>query len=416
MSGLSDYCQGPGVLRLHGGVQHYAWGSTDVIPDLIGEPNPDGEPCAELWLGAHPDLPAEVDLGAGKVGLDRLLAACPERLLGEQTALRYGELPYLLKVLSAAVPLSIQAHPDRAQAEAGYAREEASGIPLSAPHRNYKDMNHKPEALVALTEFYALRGFRPLEEIAALAGEVPEFAPLLAEFEATPAGLQALYRRLMTAEQGVVDAALAPLLRRLRHEAPADPSERGYWTLEADRRFSRDGHHDRGLFSVWLLNLMRLAPGEGIYLPAGNLHAYLRGTGMELMANSNNVLRGGLTPKHVDVDELLDVVTFRGGAPAVLRPEVRGPESVYRTPAEEFELRRIELPAGGEWHSGPEHGADILIVTAADADIVVESAGRLLGLARGESLFAPAGVPYSLRTESPATVFRATVPDALNPG
>lgn len=411
-SDLSDYCQGPGVLRLHGGVQHYAWGSTDFIPQLIGEVNPDGEPWAELWLGAHPDRPSEVELGGDQVGLDRVVAACPERLLGEETACRYRELPYLFKVLSAAVPLSIQAHPTREQAEAGYAREEASGIPLSAPHRNYKDTNHKPEALVALTEFHALRGFRPLDEIAALPGEVPEFADLLAGFEATPQGLQLLYRRLMTADQGVVDAALAPLIERLRRGEPADARDRGYWTLEADRQFSRDGHHDRGLFSVWLLNLVRLAPGEGIYLPAGNLHAYLRGTGMELMANSNNVLRGGLTPKHVDVEELLDVVTFDGGEPEIIRAAADGVESVYRTPAEEFELRRIDLPADGEWHSGREHGADILIVTAADADLTLESGGRLLGLARGESVFAPAGVPYALRTEAPATVFRATVPAA----
>ncbi len=410
MSDLTDYCQGPAVLRLHGGVQHYAWGSTDFIPDLIGESNPDGEPCAELWLGAHPDRPSEVELGAGNVGLDRLVAACPDRVLGKAAARRYGELPYLFKVLSAAVPLSIQAHPTRAQAQEGYAREEASGVPLSAPHRNYKDTNHKPEALVALTEFFALRGFRPLADIAALPDEVPEFAPLLAQFEPTPAGLQALYRRLMTAGQGVVDATLAPLIERLRREVPSDPRERGYWTLAADQEFSRHGHHDRGLFSVWLLNLLRLAPGEGIYLPAGNLHAYLRGTGMELMANSNNVLRGGLTPKHVDVDELLDVVTFEGGDRAVIHGEADGMEVVYRTPAEEFEIRRVELPCGGEWHSGREHGADILIVTAADADLTLESDGGLLGLARGESLFAPAGVPYSLRTGAPATVFRATVP------
>ncbi|WP_405223416.1 mannose-6-phosphate isomerase, class I [Lentisalinibacter sediminis] len=411
MRDLTDFCQGPGVLRLHGGVQHYAWGSTDLIPGLIGEPNADGKPYAELWLGAHPELPSKVELGSGTVGLDRLVAACPGRVLGEAAARRYGELPYLFKVLSAAVPLSIQAHPTRAQAEEGFAREEACGIPLSAPHRNYKDTNHKPEALVALTEFFALRGFRPLAEIAALPAEVPEFAPLFTEFEPTSAGLQSLYRRLMTSGQGVVDAALAPLLERLRREAPSDPRERGYWTLEADRQFSRDGHHDRGLFSLWLLNLVRLAPGEGIYLPAGNLHAYLRGTGMELMANSNNVLRGGLTPKHVDVDELLDVVTFEGGEAEVIRGERDGVEAVYRTPAEEFELRRIDLPSGGEWHGGRAHGADILIVTAADADLTLESGGRLLGLARGESLFAPAGVSYSLRTGAPATVFRATAPD-----
>lgn len=411
MSAVRDYCASPTVLRLEGRIQHYAWGSRDYIPALLGRPYPAGAPWAELWLGAHPDLPSTVELGAESAGLDALIGCCPERVLGRQAARRYGELPYLLKVLSAAVPLSIQAHPTKDQAEIGYAREDAMGIPLSAPQRNYKDTNHKPEALVALTEFHALRGFRSLAEIAALPSEVPEFAPLMEGFEATPAGLQSLYRRLMTLEQGVVDATLAPLLQRLRREMPSDPGERGYWALEADREFSRDGHHDRGLFSVWLLNLMRLAPGEGIYLPAGNLHAYLRGTGMELMANSNNVLRGGLTPKHVDVPELLDVVVFEGGEPEVLRPVREGAESVYRSGAEEFQLRRIDLAPGESWESGRDHGVDILVVTAAGGDVSVESGERLLGLARGESLFAPAGIAYTLQAgETPATLFRATVP------
>ncbi len=410
MSRLRDYCTGPGVLRLEGGIQHYAWGSRDFIPELLGRPNPEGRPWAELWLGTHPDLPSTVQLGDERVGLGEVIAACPERLLGEAMAARHGALPYLLKILSAARPLSIQAHPNRTQAEAGYAREEAAGIPDGAPHRNYRDTSHKPELLVALTEFHALRGFRPLEEIAALPSTVPEFAALMNGFEPTKEGLQALYRRLMTLDQAVVDAALGPLIGRLRREAPSDPARRDYWAVAADTEFSGDGHHDRGLFSLWLLNLVRLQPGQGIYLPAGNLHAYLQGTGVELMANSNNVLRGGLTPKHVDVAELLDVVVFEGGAAEILRPAGGGTEAVYETPAEEFELRRIDLQPGRVWDSGRGHGADILLVTSAAGDISVESGPRLLGLARGESLFAPAGVRYTLRADAPATVFRATVP------
>ncbi|MEJ2602307.1 MAG: mannose-6-phosphate isomerase, class I [Gammaproteobacteria bacterium] len=410
MSRLRDYCAGPGVLRLEGGIQHYAWGTRDFIPELLGRENADARPWAELWLGAHPELPSTVQIGDDRIDLGETIAACPERLLGDAVAGRYAGLPYLLKVLSAAVPLSIQAHPNRTQAESGYAREEAAGVPYTAPHRNYKDTNHKPELLVALTEFHALRGFRPWSEIAALPDTVPEFGPLLTGFEPTKEGLQTLYRRLMTLDQALVDAALDPLIERLRGERPTDPAQRGYWALEADAEFSRGGHRDRGLFSIWLLNLVRLEPGEGIYLPAGNLHAYLRGTGVELMANSNNVLRGGLTPKHVDVAELLDVVVFDGARPEIVRPSGDEIEVIYGTPAEEFEMHRIDLPPGRVWNSGRSHGADVLLVTSADGDVSVESGTRLLGLARGESLFAPAGVLYSLRSDTAATVFRATVP------
>lgn len=378
----------PSVLRLDCGIQPYAWGDREFIPRLLGR-EPDGSPCAELWMGAHPELPATAIVGEDSVPLDRLIASAPEALLGAG----HAELPFLFKILSAAVPLSIQAHPTAAQAEAGFAREEAAGIPIDAPHRNYKDRRHKPELLAALTEFHGLLGFRGRDEIDALFAAHPELAPLGGE------ELPALYERFMAAPQREVDAILDPLVRRLSAGSftPNDPE---YWLLESDRLFSRAPHRDRGLLSVLLLNLVRLAPGEAIFLPAGVLHAYLRGTGVEIMANSNNVLRGGLTPKHVDVPELLRTVRFEGG-----RPEIRrAVDGRYRTPAEEFELQRV-LVADAPVGVAAEHPVEVLLV-AEGGPVAVGG----LTLHQGGVALVPAGLAYELVPSAPATLYRATLP------
>jgi mannose-6-phosphate isomerase len=407
------------VLRVRPGVRHYAWGATEFIPSLIGVENPEQKPFAELWMGAHPDLPSTVEIGGSQTPLSDLIRRLPELTLGRTVAARFGELPYLFKVLSASDPLSIQVHPAKKQAEIGFARENAAGVPVSAPHRNYKDDNHKPEILVALTDFHALRGFRPLEEIGQQLNDIDELRALASHFEPTPAGLESLYRKAMTSSQEEIDRILQPLIARLatRHdETPFAATDREYWLLEAHSAFSRDGHFDRGLFSIFLLNLVHLRPGEAIYLPAGVLHAYLRGSGMELMANSNNVLRGGLTPKHVDVPELLANVVFEGEAAQVIRPTLLegGVESAYETPAAEFELRRITLDAGKTYHSGTGHSADLVIRTDADVESDVaataENMNTPLTVRRGEVFFASAGVDYAIKASGPATLFRAMAP------
>jgi mannose-6-phosphate isomerase class I len=340
--------------------------------------------------------------------------------LGAVVAERFASrLPYLFKVLSAAVPLSIQAHPTKQKAAAGFARENAAQIPLTARHRNYKDDNHKPEILAALTDFYALRGFRRLDEIARLPADVPELRDVMSDYQPTPAGLKKLYEKLMTFSPEQTDAVLRPLVTRLatadrdQHYVPAD---REYWVLAADRQFSRDGHHDPGLFSIYLLNLVHLRPGEAVYLPAGVLHAYLRGSGMELMANSNNVLRGGLTPKHVDVPELLANVVFDGGRADVIRPVPApdGSEQAYPTPAPEFELRRIEVTADRPWSGRAEFGPEIIILVQADdsAGVSLDSPAEPLPLKPGDVCFAPCGADYACQATAPATLFRATVPES----
>lgn len=410
----------PRVLTLRPGFQHYAWGDSRFIPSLLGLVDAEDKPYAEMWMGAHPDLPSRALLDGMEIPLNELIDRAAEQILGPKVTARFGgRLPYLLKVLSAARPLSIQSHPTKARAEAGLAREEAAGIPLSAPHRNYKDDNHKPELIVGLTEFHGLRGFRPLAEIAQIVRDLPEFRAFASDFQPTSAGLQTLYAKLMNLPQPEVDAALDPLIARLRdawRRQPLERSDPGFWVLRADREFSKEGHRDRGLFSIYLLNLVHLRPGEAIYLPAGILHAYLEGSGMEIMANSNNVLRGGLTPKHVDVPELIENVLFEGGKPEILRPvPVAGQQELaYHTEAREFELRQLHVTATHGYNRRADHSAEILIVTSAQADssIVVTSQQDCLQLTKGQAFLVPFGVDYMIRAEADVTFHQATVPRA----
>ncbi|MFE9688689.1 mannose-6-phosphate isomerase, class I [Micromonospora sp. NPDC005806] len=318
---------------LQGRIRDYAWGSRTAIAELQGRPVPSEGPEAELWLGAHPGAPATVDRDGSPVDLTDLLLAEPAHWLGERLVGRFGtRLPFLLKVLAADAPLSLQAHPDADQARAGYAAD--------VDRVNYVDPYHKPELLVALSEFEALCGFRdPAGSAAALAAfGVPALEPVVAALRTGPAGLREAVRLLLSwpeAERaGLVAAVLtaevagpdATLARGLAVDYPADP----------------------GVLVALLLHHVRLAPGEAIWMPAGNLHAYLRGTGVEIMAASDNVLRGGLTPKRVDVDELLRVLRFEVLDEPVVRAAPVAPGVVtWPVPVEDFALHRVEVAAGG---------------------------------------------------------------------
>jgi mannose-6-phosphate isomerase class I len=349
-------------------------------------------------------------------------------LLGERVSRKFGgRLPYLFKVLDARVPLSLQVHPTKAQAEAGFSRENAAGIPLAGPERSYRDDNHKPEVHCALTDFWMLHGFRPLEEIAGAMSSVPElgtvmpgFAGRLAAAGSAPGArrvlLRDLYAALMGMPQAEADRLLERLLRRLERQGPRDSDTHDFWALEASREFPLPGgHRDRGILSIYLLNLVHLAPGQGTFQPAGTLHAYLRGANVELMASSDNVLRGGLTPKHIDVPELLRTLSFHSGPPRVIEGRRVSPAvTVYPAPAEEFLLRRLSPAPGQPCEWGPRHSADCLIVMEGSA--VVISEGRSLRLARGGIALVPAGVAYSVRAEkTPAVLFAAGVPETERP-
>lgn len=405
----------PVVLRP--GVQHYAWGDREFIPSLLGRDNPENRPWAELWMGAHRNLPSEAVVEGTRLPLDFLFDELCEHILGPEVATKFGRLPYLFKVLAAARPLSIQVHPSKSQAEKGFARENEAGIPVSAPDRNYKDDNHKPELILAVTDFYALRGFRAFEEIARIPDEAPELRACLSGFERTPDSLKELFGSLMNLPQERVDAILTPLVERLsreNEERPFDEDDRRYWVLRSDEEYSEGGHRDRGLFAVYLLNFVCLKPGDAAYLSAGILHAYLRGVGVELMANSDNVLRCGLTPKHIDVPELMKTVRFEGGSlPTTAATRVTHTrEWVYRTAAEEFELRRIELSPEAPYRSGPAPSVEILLVFELDASasVALKSDGPPLTLNQGCVCLIPHGAGYSLEATGPTMIYKAVVP------
>ncbi|MEU3313151.1 mannose-6-phosphate isomerase, class I [Streptomyces sp. NPDC006662] len=381
--------------RLTNTIRPYAWGSTTLIPALLGA-EPTGEPQAEMWMGAHPGAPSRLDRGAGETTLAAVIAADPEGELGAATVAKFGPgLPFLLKLLAAGAPLSLQVHPDLAQAQEGFADEELRGVPLDAPHRNYKDANHKPEMICALTPFDGLCGFRPpLEAAALLEGlGVDSLKPYADLLRAHPE--DAALREVLTA---VLTADRAEMAHTVAETAAAAERLGGPYTPYATLVHEFPG--DPGVIAAMLLNHVRLQPGEAMFLGAGVPHAYLDGLGVELLANSDNVLRAGLTPKHVDVPELLKVAVFEPSAPGILRPEGDG-EEVYEAPIDEFRLSRFVLAPGGAPRALPDTAPQILLCTAG-----APRAGEL-ALAPGESVFVPAGEKVEL--SGSGTVFRATV-------
>ncbi|AZS72162.1 mannose-6-phosphate isomerase, class I [Streptomyces lydicus] len=397
--------------RLANTVRPYAWGSTTAIPELLGT-TPTGEPQAEMWMGAHPGAPSRIDRGTGPVSLAEVIDAAPEAELGADAVRAFGpRLPFLLKLLAAGSPLSLQVHPDRAQAAEGFADEERRGVPIDAGHRNYKDANHKPELIVALTPFDGLCGFRHPDRAADLLEGlgVDDLKPYVDILRATPE--EDALREVLTAVLSAEHHAIAGTVERTAVAAD-QLAAKGGPHADAYAAYADLAHHypgDPGVLAAMLLNHVRLQPGEALFLGAGIPHAYLSGLGVELMANSDNVLRCGLTPKHVDVPELLRVVRFEAGDAGVLRPEDVDGEEVYETPIDEFRLSRFVPAPGAAPHPLASRTPQILLCTAGtvqlrDAD---EESAAGLTLAPGESAFVPAGERIALSGDG--TLFRATV-------
>jgi mannose-6-phosphate isomerase len=380
-------------------VRHYPWGSRTVIPDLLGLDSPATEPYAELWMGAHPDAPSRL---ADGTPLDAAIAAAPDELLGPAVRERFGtRLPFLMKVLAADTPLSLQAHPTPAQAEAGFAAEEAAGIPKDDPTRTFKDPFHKPEVLLAITPVEALCGFRPVEEslhcLAKL--QLAELKPTIAAL--ARGGLRTAIPQLIALSTKRRESLVSAVAERAAsYVAAHDPEFINTYRWAAQLAGTYPG--DPGVVISLMCNHLRLAPGEAVFLPAGNLHAYLCGAGIEVMASSDNVLRGGLTSKHIDLAALIEVLDFTDGKVPVLHP-VLGPGGLrYPVPVDDFDLTRVELgrDAGLLTTPGPQ------LVLCAEGTAVLGSAGTELVLERGRSAFVPAGAPLS--ASGPALLYRAT--------
>ncbi len=403
---------------LRGALRTYAWGSRTALAEFTGRPVPAAHPEAELWFGAHPGDPAWLETANGETSLLDALAADPEGQLGAASRTRFGDvLPFLVKVLAADEPLSLQAHPSAEQAIQGYQREQRLGIPVSSPVRNYRDMSHKPELLVALQPFEALGGFRQAsrtrELLAALAvSDLDPFIDLLTD-QSDADGLRALFTTWITAPQPDIDVLVPAVLDGAIQYVSSGATEfaaEAKTVLELGERYPGDA----GVLAALLLNRITLAPGEGLFLPAGNLHTYLRGFGLEVMANSDNVLRGGLTPKHVDVAELLRVLDFNPTAEEQLRPPVHheGMALVYDTPADEFAVALLVLDGeylGHEVDASSRHdGPQILL--CAEGSTTVHAKSNSLTLERGMAAWVSADDgPIRLVAREPAKLFRATV-------
>jgi mannose-6-phosphate isomerase len=372
--------------ELENTIQPYAWGSHTAISSLRGETTPVASPQAELWMGAHPLAPSR--LARTGESLLHVIGTAPEASLGPNVFARYGaKLPFLLKVLAAESPLSLQAHPSPEQAVEGFAADEAAGIPLDSPLRNYKDKSHKPELLCALTEFWALCGFREPAKTIALLEElaVPELSQLRAQLEKAPAkiAIKSAFSSLMlggSSDQKMLAQRVTEACRSRQSSSPFEAELR--WAARLGELYPGDV----GVVSALLLNLVKLEPGQAVYLPAGNLHAYLGGMGVEIMASSDNVLRGGLTPKHVNVTELLRVLDFRPLSVEPIRPVRAGDEACYETPAREFRLSYFDL-AGSELRVSV-NGPEIWLVTSGSVELAAGE--QRLTLTGGRSAFVAA--------------------------
>jgi len=343
----------------------------------------------------------------GGISLRDYIDTDPGRILGRGVVLAEGRLPFLLKVLAVERPLSIQAHPSEAQAKLGWQRENSLSLEPDSPLRNYRDPSAKPELLCALTEFIALCGFRAYQEVsenlskAGLGACLKSYAPFAKHQNRN--WFQRLILELLSLRENRLEDALTALKSSLREDSGLDPDIRDCCMLLLEYY-----PKDAGVFAPLYLNLFTLQPGEALFLATGVPHAYLRGAGIEIMGNSDNVLRGGLTQKHVDVEELARVLDFEPYSGGVVTLQADGPFSgSYPSPVQEFELRRIDL--GGGWGQGYDVGRAPLIVFCADGSAILESRTSRLELVKGEAAFVSADVE-SLHFAGDGTLWLATLP------
>lgn len=420
--------------ELVGALRSYAWGSRTALAALCGREVPSAHPEAELWFGAHPADPAQVRVDGHYESLLELVSQDPQRELGAVAPEFGGRLPFLLKILAAEEPLSLQAHPSADQARAGFERENNQRVPLDSPMRNYRDDSHKPELVVALNRFEALAGFRdPHRSVALLqAIAVPElksYAELLAA-QPDSSGLRTLFTTWITLPQAMLATLLPKVLdgcvRYLSsptppatqappaHHPPADNHSEFVPEIRTVLELAEAYPGDAGVLAALLLNRITLEPGQGLFLAAGNLHAYLNGMGVEIMASSDNVLRGGLTPKHVDVPELLRVLDFEPLELLIVTPEAVSDHSFrYCTPASEFALRRFELEAGADPMPIPRIGPGIMLCTSGTVRMLqgVSDVGAELQIKQGDAAWISAA-DMNIRAQAvdgPAQLFCACV-------
>ncbi|MFM7671743.1 MAG: mannose-6-phosphate isomerase, class I [Bacteroidota bacterium] len=384
------------LYRLKGQVKHYDWGGFSFIPDLLQVNNADQKPFAEYWMGVHIQGPAELIDEKGTVS--SLIDKAPQ-------------LSFLLKLLDVRNMLSIQVHPNKEMAEADFKRENDLGIPIDSPARNYKDPNHKTELMIALSAFWLLHGFRSSDSLSQIFQQHPFLQPLKSEWEIS--GYAGLYKWVMELPQSIVNEILEEPLHSLTKNYEAGILHRSdpcFWAARAHKLFSKDGAIDRGIFSIFLFNLVELKRGQGIFQGAGVPHAYLEGQNVEIMANSDNVLRGGLTSKHIDVPELLRHVRPESVLPNILDPlEDAGGFRSYPAPTADFSIRSIQLDAG---QSCSIYIPRSCILLVPEGSLRVTGGGISLTVGSpAPSAYLPAGEPIELQALEPALLFIASAGD-----
>ncbi len=399
------------VLKLKGKTKHYAWGGKSFLPQFLNLPNPEGKPFAEYWLGTHEIAPSELQLDSDKsTNLKDYIEKFPLETLGKYVAKRFGGLPYLLKILDVRDMLSIQVHPSKKNAEYEYAEENSRGVDKHAANRNYRDDNHKPELMLALSEFWLLHGFKSSGPFARILKETEELNFLSPVFER--GAYAEVYKTVMEMDQAEVNAKLQPLLDRIvpaYQKGLLKMTDENFWAARAAITFNSPGLIDRGIFSIYFFNLLRLYPGQAVFQDAGILHAYLEGQNVEIMANSDNVLRGGLTSKWVDIKELLKHVSFQATDPQILQgTKITKFLQVFNTPSPDFELGKLELGKG-----------DLLEYTSSSAEIFILWSGGLtihenlqneFSLKAGESFISFDGAEFQLKALSDMVVYKGSVP------
>ncbi|EGR1464638.1 mannose-6-phosphate isomerase, class I [Vibrio cholerae] len=365
-------------------IQNYAWGSKTAFQQLFELENPTDEPQAELWMGAHPNGCSGIAINGKIVQLSDFIAQNPNLILGEYTARQFGELPYLFKILAAENALSIQVHPNKQQAERGFAQEEKLGIAPTAAYRNYKDPNHKPELVYALTEYQAMNGFRANQEILNYFIElsIDEIQPLVDAFQSnsTEQGLRDFFSGLLSLQGEIKNRALEVLITQAKQiDLPLFQL-----IVELEKHYP----NDIGLLAPLMLNVITLQPGEAMFLDAETPHAYLHGTGLEIMANSDNVLRAGLTPKYMDIDELVACTQFKHKPLEQLRLKSEVIEGCEQYPIPVADFKFAIIPPATQQTIGVQSAE---IVLPLDSSMILRHTnGEKCLVRKGQSVFIPA--------------------------
>jgi mannose-6-phosphate isomerase len=399
------------VLPIAGKVQHYAWGGYYYLPKLLNIPVKKGETYAEFWLGAHDRGSAELKSASDQpISLKAYIKAFPVQTLGEKAARQFGRLPYLLKILDVKDMLSIQVHPTKQNAQTAFEAENAGGIALDSPQRNFRDDNHKPELMLALSDFWLLHGFKKPKTLQAILREIPELHFLVPIFGGD--NYKKLYQHVMEMPQNQVDRHLKTLVERIiphYQNGKLNKDKEDFWVARAAETYSNGNHIDRGIFSIYFFNLLHLQPGQAVFQDSGLPHAYLEGQNVEIMSNSDNVLRGGLTPKHVDVPELMKHVKFEATIPNIIAGQSVEPErEIYPTAATDFELGRLRIDKG-KTVKRLSCSAEIFLVFSGSVEIT-ENEGHVFKRNKGEAWVSFDGAVSSIRALEDAVIYQASIP------